>query len=158
VHYLDSPPSGVAMRVDTQGHLWFCPAPDKTSACPEYSTWIDSGDVVQIDGNRVRFLGRADGSINVGGNRVMPEEVESVIKELPEVAFVQVRSRKSALMGNLVEAAITPTPGTVFDAAFKKDVVTHCRNRLDAFKVPAFIVETTEIALTASGKLSRVSV
>jgi len=120
--------------------------------------WIDSGDVVATQADRVRFLGRANGSINVGGNKVMPEEIESVIKELPEVAFVQVRARKSAMLGSLVEAAITPMPGTVMDAAFKKQVTAHCRARLDAFKVPAFIVAADAIQLTASGKLSRTNV
>ena len=156
--YLDCPPSGVAMRVDEQGHLWFCPTSDQTLDSNSDSIGIDSGDVVEIHAARVRFLGRANGSINVGGNKVMPEEVESVIKELPEVAFVQVRARKSAMLGNLVEAAITPVPDTVFDSALKKKVTTHCRARLDGFKVPAFIVAATEFSLTASGKLSRVSV
>lgn len=156
--YLDIPPSGIAMRVDAQGHLWFCTASNQTLVSTAYNTWIDSGDVVEIHDNRVRFLGRANGSINVGGNKVMPEEVESVIKELPEVAFVQVRARKSAMLGNLVEAAITPASGIVFDTAFKKKIATHCRTRLDDFKVPAFIVTAAAIELTASGKLSRVSV
>lgn len=156
--FLISPPSGVAMRVNEHGHLCFSSTLDQSSALNTDSTWVDSGDVVETHANRVRFLGRANGSINVGGNKVMPEEVESVIKELPEVAFVQVRARKSAMLGNLVEAAITPTPDTIFDAAFKKKITNHCRARLDGFKVPAFIVAATAIELTASGKLSRVSI
>jgi acyl-CoA synthetase (AMP-forming)/AMP-acid ligase II len=59
------------------------------------------------------------------------------------------------MLGSLVEAAITPMPDTVFDAAFKKKVTAHCRARLDGFKVPAFIVAADAIQLTASGKLSR---
>jgi acyl-CoA synthetase (AMP-forming)/AMP-acid ligase II len=157
-NYLSKPPSGIAMRVDEHDHLWFGPVSEHTPPLPGQNTWMDSGDVVAIDANRVNFLGRANGSINVGGNKVMPEEVEAVIKELPEVAFVQVRARKSAMLGNLVEAAVTPRVDAVFDAAFKKKVTAHCRNRLDGFKVPAFIVLADSIQLTASGKLSRVSV
>lgn len=156
--YLDSPPSGVAMRVDDHGHLWFCTASDQNSDSNADSTWIDSGDVVEIHENRVLFVGRANGSINVGGNKVMPEEVESIIKELPEVAFVQVRARKSAMLGNLVEATITPASDIKFDAALKKKIITHCRAKLDDFKVPAFIVAAEAIELTASGKISRVSI
>ncbi len=156
--YLISSPSGVAMRVDEHGHLCFSATLVKTSTINRDSTWVDSGDVVEIREGRVLFLGRANGSINVGGNKVMPEEIESVIKELPEVAFVQVRARKSAMLGSLVEAAITPMPGTVMDAAFKKKVITHCRARLDGFKVPAFIMAADGIQLTASGKLSRMTV
>lgn len=158
VDYLLQPPLGVAMRVDEQNHLWFETKLVHSSAAGTENVWIDSGDVVKTQADRVRFLGRANGSINVGGNKVMPEEIESVIKELPAVAFVQVRARKSAMLGSLVEAAITPTPGTVLDAAFKKQVTAHCRARLDGFKVPAFIVDADAIELTASGKLSRMNV
>lgn len=156
--YLLQPPLGVAMRIDSQNHLWFGIKLVQSLAAGAENEWIDSGDVVETQGDRVRFLGRTNGSINVGGNKVMPEEIESVIKELPYVAFVQVRARKSAMLGSLVEAAITPTPGTVLDAALKKQVTAHCRARLDGFKVPAFIVAADAIQLTASGKLSRMNV
>lgn len=156
--YLRQPPLGIAMRVDEQSHLWFGTKLVESLEAGTENVWIDSGDVVETQADRVRFLGRANGSINVGGNKVMPEEIESVIKELPNVAFVQVRARKSAILGSLVEAAITPMPGIVMDAAFKKQVIAHCRARLDGFKVPAFIVAAEAIQLTASGKLSRTNV
>jgi acyl-CoA synthetase (AMP-forming)/AMP-acid ligase II len=156
--YLLQPSLGVAMRIDDQNHLWFGTTADQPLATGAESDWIDSGDVVATHADRVRFLGRANGSINVGGNKVMPEEIESVIKELTDVAFVQVRARKSAMLGSLVEAAITPMPGIVLDATFKKKVTAYCRARLDGFKVPAFIVAADGIQLTASGKLSRMNV
>ena len=155
VVYLQHPPLGLAMRIDDQNHLWFGPTKDHLLALDPGHDWIDSGDVVEIQGDRVRFLGRANGSINVGGNKVMPEEIESVIKELTEIAFVQVRARKSAIVGCLVEAAIMPVSGINMDPAFKKKVISHCRERLDDFKVPAFIVAADAIDLTPSGKLSR---
>lgn len=155
VDYLVQSPSGVAMRIDEQNHLWFEAKSPEFFLIGSQSIWIDSGDVVEKKSGRVIFLGRANGSINVGGNKVMPEEIESVIKELPNVAFVQARARKSAILGNLVEAVITPTPGNLLDATFKKQVTTHCRARLDNFKVPAFIVASDDIELTASGKILR---
>lgn len=158
VEYLLQPPLGVGMRIDEENHLWLGATAGQSSAAGLENEWIDSGDVVEVKAERVRFLGRANGSINVGGNKVMPEEIESVIKELPEVAFVQVRARKSAMLGSLVEAAITPKRGTLMDAAFKKKVIAHCRAHLDSFKVPAFIVAANDIQLTASGKLSRTNV
>lgn len=155
VDYLIQSPSGVTMRIDEKNHLCFETKVSNSSSEDLQSTWIDSGDVVEIKSDRVFFLGRANGSINVGGNKVMPEEIESVIKELACVAFVQVRARKSAILGNLVEAAIAPTPGNLLDTTFKKQVLAHCRSRLDSFKVPAFIVATNDIKLTASGKILR---
>lgn len=155
VDYLMQSPSGVAMRIDEKNHLCFEAKVSNSSLLDSQSTWIDSGDVVEIKSDRIFFLGRANGSINVGGNKVMPEEIESVIKELTCVAFVQVRARKSAILGNLVEAAISLTPGNQLDATFKKQVIAHCRSRLDSFKVPAFIVTANDVKLTASGKILR---
>jgi acyl-CoA synthetase (AMP-forming)/AMP-acid ligase II len=155
VEYLTEPPGGLALRIDDSGHLWINPSTQCKDSEENISGWIDSGDIVAVNGPRVKFLGRANGSINVGGNKVMPEEVENVIKELSEVAFVQVRAKKSAMLGNLVEAAVSLNPDYVFDPAFKKKVIAHCRSKLDGFKVPAFIVEAENIQLTTSGKILR---
>jgi acyl-CoA synthetase (AMP-forming)/AMP-acid ligase II len=120
--------------------------------------WLDTGDVVSIVGDRVMFLGRSNGSINVGGNKVMPEEVETVIQELDEINIVHVRPKKSAIVGNLLEAVVVLNPGNKLDAALKAKIVNQCRTRLDGFKVPAFVVESTGLELTESGKLLRSSV
>jgi acyl-CoA synthetase (AMP-forming)/AMP-acid ligase II len=151
VSYLDTSASAVPMQVKDD-RLWFLlRVPGQAE-----EAWVDSGDVVRIDAERIYFLGRANGSINVGGNKVMPEEVENIITELPEVAAAQVRPRHSAMLGNLVEALVTPAPGVAFDQAFKKRITAYCRERLEPFKVPAFVVEANDITLTASGKISRV--
>jgi acyl-CoA synthetase (AMP-forming)/AMP-acid ligase II len=112
---------------------------------------------VHVIGGRGHFLGRANGSINVGGNKVMPEEVEGVIRELPEVAFVCVRARKSAIFGSLVEAAVALMPGYELDTMLKKKILLHCCSRLESFKVPALIVPFTNVQLSAAGKLIRTS-
>lgn len=155
LEYLTEPPAGLALRIDDSGHLWINLSSQHKDSEENISGWIDSGDIVVVNGPRVKFLGRANGSINVGGNKVMPEEIENVIKELFEVAFVQVRAKKSAMLGNLVEAAVSLNPDYVFDQAFKKKVIAHCRSKLEGFKVPAFIVEAENIQLTISGKILR---
>ncbi len=157
VDYLNQSPSALAIRIDDNNHLCFEVYVPESPPASSSKTWIDSGDVVVQKSDRVFFLGRANGSINVGGNKVMPEEIESVIKEIPNIAFVQVRARKSAILGNLVEAAITLTPGIHLDANFKKKIIMHCRARLDGFKVPAFIVASDDIELTSSGKVLRIN-
>jgi acyl-CoA synthetase (AMP-forming)/AMP-acid ligase II len=156
--YIQSPPGKVAMRIDAEGHLWFCPnglAPKELGVRNQLDDWIDSGDLVRITEDRVHFLGRASGSINVGGSKVMPEEVEAVIKEVPGVAFAIVKGRRNALMGNLVEAHVAPQTGISFDEMFKRRITDHCRRRLDAFKVPAFIKPMDQIELNAVGKIGR---
>ena len=153
--YLEDESTKNSIRINNDNHLEFFTSQNLQGKSSEVAQWYDSGDVVHVTGDRVYFLGRANGSINVGGNKVMPEEVETVIKELTDVAFVQVRARKSAMIGSLVEAVIKPAPGISFDSVLKRKITSHCHGRLDAFKVPAFIVEAEEIALSVSGKILR---
>jgi acyl-coenzyme A synthetase/AMP-(fatty) acid ligase len=155
VSFLKEPPGDVRLAISAEGHLLLRPPSSDGSADQEENEWTDSGDVVQVRGDRVMFLGRANGSINVGGDKVMPDEVESVIRELPEVVFVQVRAKRSSIVGNMVEAAVRLGSGAALTQEMKKKIVGHCRTRLEAFKVPSVVVGLEEITLTSSGKLSR---
>ena len=47
--------------------------------------FVDTGDAVELRGDRYHFVGRRDGVINIGGQKVHPEEVEAVINRCPEV-------------------------------------------------------------------------
>lgn len=155
VSYLAKSPNNVSLRITNDQHLWLKP-PNEHLYADNESDWVDSGDIVKIEGDRVLFLGRANGSINVGGNKVMPEEIENVIKAIPEVAFVQVRARKSNIMGNLVEAFVVPLEGIPLDSTLRKKITSHCRERLDGFKVPAFVTMASDVTFSASGKVLRV--
>ena len=50
--------------------------------------WLDTGDLVRLDGERVFFEGRRDDIINVGGQKVRPEEVEALIRRIAGVMDV----------------------------------------------------------------------
>src|SRR5581483_3293645 len=77
--------------------------------------FVDTGDMVELCGDRYYFAGRRDGVINVGGLKVHPEEVEAVINRHPDVRMSLVRARNNPIMGALVVADIvlngTPQPG-----------------------------------------------
>ena len=68
--------------------------------------WFNTGDKVEVDGDYFRILGRQSEIINVGGQKVYPAQVESVVQEMPEVAEVSVYGEKNAIMGQIVCAAI----------------------------------------------------
>src|SRR5215469_7789308 len=61
--------------------------------------WVDTGDLVELRGDRYFFMGRRGGIINVGGQKVHPEEVEAVINRHPAVHSSLVKARKSPVMG-----------------------------------------------------------
>jgi acyl-CoA synthetase (AMP-forming)/AMP-acid ligase II len=153
IHYLTSNPTGIQFKISDDNRLFY--NLKRSFSESHESQWVDSGDVVKVDGDRVYFLGRANGSINVGGNKVMPEEVESIIKELPEILFVQVKGKKNPILGSLVEAEVIVKNGFDLNAALKKKIITHCSSKLESFKVPAIITPSSDIQVTSAGKIKR---
>src|SRR5579871_655421 len=68
--------------------------------------FIDTADEVELRDDRYYFVGRRDGVINVGGLKVHPEEVESVINRHQQVRMSLVRMRKNPITGALVVADV----------------------------------------------------
>ena len=100
--------------------------------------WFNTGDKVEVDGEYFRILGRQSEIINVGGQKVYPAEVESVLQEMPEIAEVSVYGEKNAIVGEIVCAAVRLRQAR--DARdFQRDLRQFCRQRLQAFQVPVRI-------------------
>jgi long-chain acyl-CoA synthetase len=100
--------------------------------------WFNTGDKVEVDGEYFRILGRQSEIINVGGQKVYPAEVESVLQEMPEVAEVSVYGEKNAIVGEIVCAAIRLQKER--DARdFQRDLRQFCRQRLQQYQIPVRI-------------------
>ncbi|WP_289117407.1 fatty acid--CoA ligase family protein [uncultured Idiomarina sp.] len=117
--------------------------------------WIDTGDLVEIENDRVIFKGRLNGAINIGGNKVIPEDVEAVIQEVPGVSQVAVRAKSSSIAGSLVEALVVVEPDYLEPQSLKKKVKEHCSKVLPSFKVPAFVKLVNELPVGSTGKIRR---
>jgi len=117
--------------------------------------WIDTGDLVEVDGDRVLFKGRLNGAINIGGNKVVPEDVEARILEVPGVFQVAVRAKSSSIAGALVEALVVPDPELDNPSGLVKSVKQHCKQVLPSFKVPAFVRIVDELPVGSAGKIKR---
>src|SRR5262245_40078747 len=105
--------------------------------------FFDTGDLVEADGEWVRFLGRKSEVINVGGSKVHPSEVESTLLELEQVVDVVVTGESHALTGQMVVATIRlAQPEPLAD--FKLRMRLFCRDRLAPFQIPAKVYLTTE--------------
>jgi acyl-CoA synthetase (AMP-forming)/AMP-acid ligase II len=117
--------------------------------------WIDTGDIVEVEGNRVFFKGRLNGAINIGGNKVIPEEIEAEIAGIAGVSQVLVRSKPSSIAGSLVEALIVADTATQDAACLIKTIKQHCRSVFPKFKVPAFVRIVDELPVGGSGKVKR---
>ena len=68
--------------------------------------FVDTGDMVELHGDRYVFAGRRGGIINIGGLKVHPEEVEAVINRHPQVRMSLVRRKASPITGSVVIADV----------------------------------------------------
>ena len=123
--------------------------------------FVDTGDIVELRGNRYYFLGRRGGIINVGGLKVHPEEVEAVINRHPAVRMSSVRSRKNPITGSVVVAEVVlkgERPGGGANTPtreLKEEILKLCRDELAQHKVPAVIRIVADLDLGATGKIVR---
>lgn len=115
--------------------------------------FVNTGDRVRLENNRVFFLGRDSGAINVGGNKVQPEKIEQTILSHPEVAMASVVAKKSGITGALVEARV------VMKSKHEKSPVPMlrewCAERLERYEVPAIFRVMDDIDMNSTGKISR---
>ena len=101
--------------------------------------WYCTGDFVEVDGGWIRFIGRSDQIIKVGGEKVALTEVENVIRELDFVRGVMVKGEPHPLMGAVVSARVVVPTSILETKEAAKHVRMHCRKRLAAHKVPVRI-------------------
>jgi acyl-coenzyme A synthetase/AMP-(fatty) acid ligase len=121
--------------------------------------FVDTGDVLDLRDGRYYFVGRRDGTINVGGLKVHPEEVEAVINRYPGVSISLVRTKKNPIMGALVVADVVlktpPQSVDQNDQSLQWDILQFCRRELAQHKVPAMINFVPTLAMAETGKLIR---
>ncbi|HMG13992.1 MAG TPA: fatty acid--CoA ligase family protein [Saprospiraceae bacterium] len=97
--------------------------------------WFMTGDTVEIKEDYFKILGRKSELINVGGEKVYPQEVENVILEIPDILDVIVFAENNALTGKIVCAKVKYT-GQETKAELVKRIKTYCRTKLESFKIP----------------------
>ena len=115
--------------------------------------FVDTGDIVTLVGDRYHFCGRVGGVINVGGQKVHPEEVESALNAHPAVLAARVSVRSSPITGALVVAEVVVNGPA--DDDLRRAILTACRGRLAPHKVPAMLRIVPALDVLPSGKLAR---
>jgi acyl-CoA synthetase (AMP-forming)/AMP-acid ligase II len=107
------------------------------------SGWLNTGDEVRVEGDYLRILGRRSEVINVGGEKVYPAEIESVIQLLPNVEEVIVRGESNPITGQMVVAhlkVIEPEDPIML----RQRIREACRRQLADWKVPAKVLLASE--------------
>jgi acyl-CoA synthetase (AMP-forming)/AMP-acid ligase II len=104
--------------------------------------------MIEADG-RITLLGRGSVSINSGGEKIFPEEVETAVKSHPAVFDCTIVGVKDERWGERVTAVIEFRPG---QTATLEDLKEHCRAKIAGYKVPRQICQVDKIVRSPSGK------
>jgi len=105
--------------------------------------WMCTGDQVEVRGEYMRILGRKSEMINVGGQKVFPAEVETVLLEAENVREATVVGMPHPVMGHIVTARISlhePEEPRALTERLRK----HCMERMAKYKVPVRFVVVAE--------------
>ena len=100
--------------------------------------WFITGDSVEVKGEYFRILGRKSEIINVGGEKVFPQEVENVILQIADIVDVMVFSENNPLTGKIVCANIK-YKGIKPKSDLIKEIKLFCKLNLEQYKVPVKI-------------------
>jgi acyl-coenzyme A synthetase/AMP-(fatty) acid ligase len=119
--------------------------------------FVDTGDMVELRGDRYHFVGRRGGIINIGGLKVHPEEIEAVINRHAEVRMSRAKSRRSPIIGAIVVADVVLADGcgSAQSNDIRDEILADCRTSLASHKVPAVLRFVPSLDMTAAGKLAR---
>lgn len=118
--------------------------------------FVDTGDMVELRGDRYHFVGRRGGIINIGGLKVHPEEIEAVINRHRAVRMSRAKSRRSPITGSVVIADVVLAQGVLGrEKEIRDEILRDCRDQLAPYKVPAVIKFVDSLDVTSAGKLAR---
>jgi acetyl-CoA synthetase/medium-chain acyl-CoA synthetase len=115
--------------------------------------WYLTGDRASRDADGYFwFVGRKDDVIKSSGYRIGPFEVESALLEHPAVLEAAVIGKPDALRGQIVKACVVLRTGIEPGEDLKRDLQTHCKRLIAAYKYPREIEFVGELPKTTSGK------
>jgi len=139
------PETGESVPEGGTGEFWVRAVQNTTSE------WLHTGDTGWRDADGYLFLsGRISDTINRGGEKFGPVEVEEVLRSHPLVADVAVVGVVDLELGERVGAVVVVS-GPVTPA----ELVAHCSGRLSTYKAPEFVEFVDELPVSVLGKLDR---
>ena len=118
--------------------------------------WFKTGDLVELDNEGfIKIIGRNKEIINVGGQKVLPSEVESVLLGMDEIEDCLVYGEQNAITGQSISCDVVLKSGIEADG-LKILVRKFCKDKLDNFKIPTRVNVVQKTEFTERFKKSRI--
>ncbi|MGQ5720377.1 class I adenylate-forming enzyme family protein [Pseudochrobactrum asaccharolyticum] len=113
---------------------------------------LHTGDLLRMDADGYYyFVGRKDDIIKSRGEKVPPKEVETVLYSHPAIREAVVAGVPDVMLGQAITALVTTNDAALND----KDIIRFCRQNLEDYMVPVFVLIADELPRTDTGKVSR---
>jgi acyl-CoA synthetase (AMP-forming)/AMP-acid ligase II len=139
------PDTGTDVETGAVGELWVNTSQNVTAG------WLHTGDLARRDADGYIYpSGRLSDTINRGGEKFGPIEVEEVLRTHPAVSDVAVAGITDQEMGQRVGAAVVADQPVTLE-----ELRTHCRDRIAYFKLPERLMIVDGIPYSATGKVNR---
>ena len=154
--------AGRSLAGGSEGELWLrgeCVAagyharPEETAAAFTPEGWLKTGDVARIDADGYLWItGRKKDLIISAGENIAPGEIESILRQHPDVCEAAVVGVPHATRGEAPKAFCSLRPGAAVGA---RDLARFCRARLPRHKVPVATEIRDELPHGPTGKIDR---
>jgi acyl-CoA synthetase (AMP-forming)/AMP-acid ligase II len=116
--------------------------------------WLRTGDLGRVDPDGTLVIeGRADDAIRSGGERIWPEEVETVLRRHPKVADAAIAGLPDPEWGEHVAAWVVPR--RLDEPPSLEELRAFARERLAPFKAPRELFLVPDVPRTSTGKIRR---
>ena len=98
--------------------------------------WFKTGDLVETTNDGyIKIIGRNKEVINVGGEKILPTEIESIILSISEIDDVMVYGEANIITGQTVVCDVVCNID-ISNREAKRIVRNFCKHRLDGYKIP----------------------
>jgi amino acid adenylation domain-containing protein/non-ribosomal peptide synthase protein (TIGR01720 family) len=125
-----------------------------TNGCVFINSWFRTGDQGVLDGDGYLFItGRFGETINRGGEKIAPQEVDNVLMEHPAVAQAVSFAVPHARLGEDIAAAVVLHQNAM---ATEHNIRVFAATRLAAFKVPRQVFIVKDMPKSPTGKMQRI--
>ena len=114
--------------------------------------WLRTGDLGHIDDGYLYLLGRTDDVINIGGEKVLPDEIEKIVKQIDGVDDVVAFGIDHEIFGQVIKLHVIKSSNSTLD---KTTILHYCIKHLEKYKIPSKIDFVTNIPQTDYGKVKR---
>ena len=113
--------------------------------------WLHTGDIVKKDEEGYYYhLGRKDSVFKSGGEKIIPEAIEKVLREVEGVRDAAVIGKGDLYRGNTICAVVVKEKGSNLSPG---KVISICQAKLDRVWTPHEVVLTQEIPRSSNGKI-----